>query len=115
MQQSYTILSQHGSRGGRKTGSKINACEEMIEHAEADIYAQGHNHFIGFTSGIRQKAIALKGNVTIKNKDHYFVNTGSYLRSYVENQHSYSDDRGYKPQTTGHVKLILDPINNRIT
>lgn len=112
----YTFFTTHGSGGGRKMGAKINRIEDEAQSCDADIYAQGHNHALSFTNGIKHGIYLNKKNEPIiVEREQYFINTGSYLQSYRQGNYSYSEKHSYKPQITGCIRLCIEPRKNIIT
>jgi len=111
---SFTIFSTHGSGGGRNNGSKINRIEQEALSTEADIYMQGHNHFLNHTQGIVHKPVLYNGVVRIHEKQKLFVNCGSFLKSYQEGNYTYSEKASYRPQPTGYVKITINPLKKTI-
>jgi len=105
----FTIFSSHGSGGGRNNGSKVNRIEQEALSTEADIYLQGHNHFLNHTYGVIHSAVLYGSRVSIVEKPKLFVNCGSFLKSYQEGNYTYSEKASYRPQPTGYIKITISP------
>lgn len=76
--QLYTMLVTHGSRGGRKDGSKANALTDLASIADADLYLMGHSH----GPMVIPKAFTRvdHANSKIKFVERLFINSGAFLR-----------------------------------
>lgn len=101
------IFTTHGSGGGRKSGAKINRIEDEAVSTIADIYAQGHTHYLSYTERLQHYAQKYGGSLNLKEKELFFINTGSYLKSYTQGNYCYSEKASYPPQPTGCVKMTL--------
>jgi hypothetical protein len=108
----YRIFSTHGSGGGRKSGSKINRIEDEAQSSRCDIFIQGHNHLRSFTDGIVHEPVLHRRGISIIERPQAFINSGSFLKSYQVDNYNYSEKASYKPQPTGGIKLIIDPVKN---
>lgn len=114
--QTYKIFTTHGSGGGRKTGAKINRIEDEAMSTDADIYAQGHTHLLSIHEGIKHAASrVVDGAFKIIERPQIFINTGSFLKSYVEGSPNYSEKFSFKPQPTGSAMLKIEARKNKIT
>jgi predicted phosphodiesterase len=94
----------HGWVGGRSSGSKINAVENLSQYFEADLYAMGHSHNLFVSSKSR---LSVAGSHT-KSKDVWFCNTGSYLQTYVDEQSCYAEKMCLPPNKLGCPKFTID-------
>jgi len=112
---SYRIFSHHGHAGGRKSGSKINALEDLTCGIDADIYVAGHSHYGSFTDSVVERLTLDKlGKLHIIYDKKIYVNSRSYLKSYQVGNHSYGEKFAFKPQTTGCQKIIICPLKDTI-
>lgn len=105
----------HGSGGsGRLLGGSINKVDQMREHAEADVYAMGHDHKRGCVPATprlfldNHSAIGLR----VCSRQQWLCRTGSFLASYTPGERNYNVDAGRGPCSLGHVELIITPKIN---
>ena len=96
------IFGQHGSRGGRKLGSSMNALEDMDNIiSNADIYIMGHTH--QNLQGARKVfTFNENGNISYQNK--YYYNSPSVMA-----YGGYAYDKGYKPSDATPTYLNIVP------
>ena len=107
----FTIFVHHGACSGRSTGSVVNRIEEFAEAYDADIFAQGHSHKKFAHIQARWKISDQRdgdGNLTLKEKKTAFLNTGTFLSTFVVGGPStYAERKGYNPTVVGVVKVSL--------
>lgn len=95
----YEFYVIHGTRAGRRVGSRANALEDMQNVIDADVYIQAHAHTqIGFP----QQRLVRRGN-DIERRTRYFVGSGSFLAL-----ESYAVRGGYRPTKIGAPRIRLD-------
>lgn len=100
------IFGQHGSRGGRKLGSAMNALEELDSIvSNADIYIMGHTHQ-NLQGGRLVFSFNSQGNIEKKYK--YYFNSPALL-----NYGGYAYDKGYKPSDNSPCYLSIRAISHR--
>lgn len=94
------IYSTHGHGGGAKNGGKVNKVDDMMLHANADIYLMGHHH----TKDVHPMGhFELRGQKTIKRKKLFGI-TGTFLDTAT-----YANHKGYPPSVPGVIKLKIYP------
>jgi predicted phosphodiesterase len=80
------IFCTHGQfLGGRKRGGKVNRMEDLAAHFDADIYVSGHSHDLFVT---RVDRVGLSRNGKYETHRRHFINTGSFMSTYAESEHS---------------------------
>ena len=100
------IFAQHGSRGGRKLGSALNALEDLDTIVgNADIYIMGHTHQ-SIQGGRAMFNFTSQGNVTKKYK--YYFNSSCPLA-----YGGYAYDKGYKPADNNMYYINVKGISHR--
>jgi len=106
--QSLDIWAHHGRGASRLTGGSLNAVEQMVMIADADIYLMGHDH--RKSVAIRNKLV-LRGNFStvLANKKILMARTGSFLKGYVPDAPSYIAKAQLTPTDLGVVKIELTP------
>jgi len=85
-------------------GSKINRAMEIARDFDADIYLVGHTHEL---LGFRKIKLVNDGD-RMKEKKVIFALTGSFLKTYSLNSHSYGEASLYPPPKTGIVSILID-------
>lgn len=94
---SVNCLCTHGGfLGGRMRGAKVNAMERLPASFEADLYFAGHTHDVWVT---KKTPVRLSRKGKIEKKKIYFVNTGSFMDTYLESEVS-----------TWASRKLFDPI-----
>lgn len=105
--QLYTMLVTHGSRGGRKDGGKLNALEELVSIADADLYLMGHSH----QAMVVPKAYTRvdHANSKIKFVERLFINSGAFLR-----YGGYGEDSAFDIPSLAKPTIELDGTRRRM-
>lgn len=104
---SLLINSSHGSQAGRMDGAKINRLKQALAYFHCDIMLRGHSH-----SFFASPADWLEPNANhskLVAKRGYVSHTGSFLRTYEQDQDSYAEDGDYPPTSIGCPKFLLSP------
>ncbi|HZK20064.1 MAG TPA: metallophosphoesterase [Treponemataceae bacterium] len=96
----YTIYSQHGSGGGRKTGGKANRVIDMACIVNTDIYIHSHTHEPFIIRGARYEINAC--NSAVIHKEMLFINTAATL-----DYGGYGQDAEYKPTSLKSPVIYL--------
>jgi hypothetical protein len=108
------IWAHHGRGASRLTGGSLNAVEQMVMIADADIYLMGHDH--RKSVAIRNKLVLTGHNHTrLANKKILMARTGSFLKGYVPGAASYIAHAQLTPTDLGVVKIELTPRRERST
>jgi predicted phosphodiesterase len=98
----------------RRASKRRSLRRKMIRKADADLYAMGHTHDLD--SFQRRKRLVLvkdkPGHITHEyrhqgRRAQWFVNTGAFLKSYVEFETTYAERAGYDPLPLGCSKVII--------
>lgn len=98
----YGITGVHGYGGGKKSGGKINALEDMSHVVIADLYLMSHTH----------KPISTKSCIyipyyqskTLMKQEMYYLMTNSFL----ESDGGYAEKMGFPPSNTSITEAKLD-------
>ncbi len=104
----------HGAGGSRLPGGSINRVDQMREHAEADIYAMGHDHKRGVWPANPRLHLqnSSKNGLSVKSRQQWLIRSGSFLASYEDGKRNYNVDAGRGPCSLGHVELIINVSDN---
>ena len=106
------IFHGHGWQAGRQEGGKVNEVRRLMAYIEADIYLQGHSHSKWV---VPQTRLETNGRFTkLVAHEVYTSHTGSFLRTLQQNHVGYSERAGYPPTSTGVVKFILKPEEDKV-
>jgi len=99
-----SIFCTHGQfLGGRKRGSKVNKMEDLASEHDADIYLAGHTHDIWETRTCRT-GISRNGKYEKQRKR--FINTGSFMDTYLEGEYStWASRKLFKPIDPGVARI----------
>ena len=108
------IYSRHGSGGGKRPGSKVNAMQAEFEWIEADIIVEGHVHD-GDVRVIDAHTVTRSGDPHIQIKKRAMFRAPGYVRRAVEGRVGYQGKQGYPATDTGLMYLHVDPSKNSIT
>jgi predicted phosphodiesterase len=100
------IFSSHGF--GTST-SALGRLEGLSARIEADIYMAGHVHAKKLNI---VPYLYLGRNGALKQKDRFYILTGSFYDTYKEGADSYGEDAGYKPEKTGVVRIDIEPFRH---
>lgn len=102
--QNYTILASHGCwMGGRKRGSKINSMEDKVSDFEFDAIIAGHTHD-SFVSD-RERVVCGRNGI-VRNQKKFFINTGSFVSSYNNDEvDTWASRSVFSPKKTGVVRM----------
>ena len=99
-----SIFCTHGQfLGGRKRGGKVNRMEDLAASFEADIYLAGHSHDLFVT---RVDKIGLSRNGDYETKRNFFINTGSFMDTYLQGNFSTWGSRKLFPPNRPAVARI---------
>lgn len=104
----YVVYSTHGHSGAVLPHTKIKACIDRGNIADADIYLMGHLHALDHHT--RQYYTVDKRRRCVVYKEKHFVLCGSYL----DHWDSYAEHAGYEMLKIGSPKLKLSGKEWRI-
>lgn len=97
----YTCYLQHGYRGGRTVGSKVNAIAAMANICMADLFLGSHIHTM--TSHVDMYLLPdIRTNKMVETK-RTFVSSGAFLR-----RGGYSVTHGYPASKLGSPRIRLN-------
>ena len=101
------MLCSHGLfvGGGKKYGSKVNNMRDLAAGFDADIYLGGHSHTLFHVSDIGM-SISPYGKILEKRR--HFINTGSFQRTYINNdKDSWASRKLFMPNRTGCARIDI--------
>jgi len=105
-----TIFATHGQGSGAKQSSPLNKLENMIAYFDADIYLMGHYHRKP-TAPIDQVYMSNREPHKIQHRTKLIATTGGFLRSYVEGQILYPEQKLLSPTALGGVIITIQPVH----
>ena len=102
------IHAWHGN-GGAATAAGVYNKMRKKEWANADVYVMGHTHTkFAIPGAPRVDVIDPKSAAGWRQRETWFLNTGSYLRGYMRGRQTYVEAAGYPPSHLGGVRLRFD-------
>jgi len=91
--------------GGRKFGSKVNNMRDLAAGFAADIYLGGHSHTLFHISDV---GMSVSPNGKILEKRRHYINTGSFMRTYIDNdKDSWASRKVFMPNRVGCARIDL--------
>jgi len=105
------IFVHHGKSSGKKKGAMFNALEDAASYfVDADIIIMGHDHKMGAIPLPALRCDMGKGGCYKTKVFRRLVGrSGSYLRSYTEDEENYAHDAMFSPSTVGCLPVDLTP------
>ncbi len=101
------IYAHHGHGSSRRAGSSVNRLEDTIMKYDCDIVLQSHDHQKLGKRFIRLY-VSPSGTPKIRHKPIIVARTGTFLRTSVEGDTTYSEKAGYPPTDIGVVKITAN-------
>lgn len=102
------IVACHGKGGGKLVGTSINKVNDLKAiFPTADIFAQGHDHQRGAWPTSCLVPVNYRDDIKMKEKRQYLVRTGSFMKSYQEDEVQYTTAGLMRPADLGAVKLEI--------
>jgi hypothetical protein len=110
-----TLNLHHGKRTAAKKATLLNAyAEKLCGHWDnVDFLARGHCHFKGVED--REKMRANANHSRIGDVRVASVLTGGYLKTYMEDGSSYSEDADLDPIDIGMQRIRVHPTRSGVT
>lgn len=102
-----TIYGHHGFGSSRRSGGAMNKRELIMAQYDADIVLMGHDHH-KFGSRYIRLSVSQSGVPKIIHKPVILAATGSFLKTVVEGDLTYSEQFGYPPNDIGVVRIDID-------
>jgi hypothetical protein len=99
------VYAHHGHGAGRRTGGSVNRLEDSIMKYDFDIGLSGHDHQ-KFGKRFVKLHISPHGKPKIKHKPIIIARTGTFLKTAIEGDTTYSEKAGYPPTDIGVVKIV---------
>lgn len=101
------IYAHHGYGSSRRSGSSVNRLEDTIMKYDCDIVLQSHDHQKLGKRFIRLH-VSPSGIPKIRHKPIIVARTGTFLRTAIEGDTTYSEKAGYPPTDIGVVKITAN-------
>jgi len=106
------VFHSHGFQAGRLEGGKVNEVRRLLAYIEADVYCQGHSHSKWVVPQTRLETDVRFTRLVAH--EVYTCHTGSFLKTLQQDHVSYAECAGYPPTSTGVVKFVLRPEEDRV-
>ena len=105
-------LLHHGAGGGMLAGGKALRLERLPLSFEADIFAVGHTHTKLVLS--KRRVGLHPRSKKVVDKPLVLINTGAFMRSYVQNDGGYVEGGLLYPQGVGPVEVWIWPQDKEL-
>lgn len=110
----YDVYAHHGWTGARTKGGRINRIHDLDKiFPFFDLYLMGHVHDLGPADSVAN--LFVDDELEIREKISRFVNTGSYLKTYVKGIVSYAEEKTYPPALLGSPLIKIKPRFGKAT
>jgi hypothetical protein len=107
------IYANHGSGGGRYVGGKINKIIGAATSWEANVYLMGHVHEKLVHEIPKMHLFGRGENLRLLEVKQFFILTGTFLRSYMNNSNSYAESKMYNPTSLGTVTINISAFRQK--
>lgn len=106
---SFPMVICHGLGGGRVLGSQVRKVEDLFHiFPGAMVYAMGHDHSRGAWPQSRLFATHNPdGTIKMKQVRQFYCRSGSFMRSYLDDQSSYPVGKLMRPSDLGALRIDL--------
>lgn len=102
------IYAAHGSGGGKRPGSKVNAMQQFTEWVDADVIVQGHVHD-GDVRIIHKIGIPSKGDLALVKRPVVLYRAPSFVERSVQGIVNYAGRQGYPTSDEGLQGVTINP------
>ncbi|MFQ6076860.1 MAG: hypothetical protein ACE5Z5_12150 [Candidatus Bathyarchaeia archaeon] len=100
------IYAHHGWTGARTSGAKINRIEDLAKiFPLCNLYLMGHMHDIGPSQP--RVRLSVDRGLNVVDHEERFIQTGSFLRGYVDGTMGYVEEKTYMPAALGSPKISI--------
>lgn len=106
---SVVIRYHHGYAGGRTEGGQLTTLARETKHWEADVFLYGHGHNYQTYTIPRMG----KSGSKLISKDQVILLCGTFLKTYVIGDVTYSEKKGYAPVRVGSPYVTIKPLSER--
>lgn len=105
------IRYHHGWTASRTPGGQLTSNSKDVLHWDADIYLYGHGHRL-LTDTISR--LAVQGEKNLISKDLIILLCGTFLKTYILGETTYSEKKGFSPIRIGSPYVSIKPTRNGI-
>jgi hypothetical protein len=105
------IRYHHGWAAGRTPGGQLTSNVKDVLNWDADVYLYGHGHKL-LTDTVPR--LSLQGEAKLVSKDLLICLCGTFLKTYILGETTYSEKKGYPPISVGGVSISMRPTWNGI-
>lgn len=102
------LYARHGSGGGKKPGSKVNAMQAEFEWIDADAVIEGHVHDSDVRV-IEAHSVPRSGTLELQLKKRVMFRAPGYVRRAVAGRVGYQGKKGYPASDTGLFQVTFNP------
>jgi len=98
----------HGLGGGRVLGSQVRKVEDLFHiFPDAMVYCMGHDHSRGAWPQSRLFGTHSKNGVKLKQVRQFYIRSGSFMKSYQDDESAYPVGKLMRPADLGAIRLEL--------
>lgn len=114
---SFDIVACHGKAGGKLLGTSVNQVDELRRiFPMASLYVFGHDHKLSSTPAVVLYAHQrTSGGISIKQKEQRLCRSGSFKKTYTEDEQSYEISKLYNPSILGALHISVSMVRDRST
>jgi hypothetical protein len=100
------IRYHHGWAAGRTPGGQLTSNTKDVMHWDADIFLYGHGHKL-LTDSVSR--LSIRGENKLISKDLIVCLCGTWLKTYVLGETTYSEKKGFSPIRIGSPYITIRP------
>lgn len=105
------IRYHHGWAAGRTQGGQLTSNAKDVMHWDADVFFYGHGHKM-LTDSISR--LGIQGNNRLVSRDLVICLCGTFLKTYIPSEITYSEKKGYGPQRIGQPFVTVKPTRDGV-
>lgn len=105
------IRYHHGWAAGRTPGGQLTSNTKDVMHWDADIFLYGHGHKL-LTDTVSRLSVV--GECKLTSKDLVICLCGTFLKTYILGETTYSEKKGYSPIRIGSPYITIRPTREGV-
>lgn len=105
------IRYHHGWASGRTQGGQLTSNAKDVMHWDADVFFYGHGHKMLSDSIAR---LGIQGDCRLVSRDLVICLCGTFLKTYIDGEITYSEKKGYGPQRIGQPFVTVKPTRGGV-
>ncbi len=113
-QRTTVVYATHGSGGGKKPGSKVNAMQSYFEWVDADVVMAGHVHD-GDIRIIPSYGLQRSDTLALQRRPRVMFRAPSFCLRAIEGVVGYAGKKGYPSSDDGLLYVRINPQHHNAT